>query len=99
MVSNPHYFSHCWHVNIFVGHKYITQIGFALGMPAPLRDSGFNIFKLAVGGFIQGRRIKSVAAVALYIACRVQRDTNQHMLIDLADVIQVSSLHPLQLER
>ena len=62
-------------------------------MQAQLRDAGMHFFQLAIGGFIQGRRIKSVAAVALYIACRVQRDTNQFMLIDLADVLQVSNLH------
>ena len=75
-----------------LGHRYITQIGIALGMQAQLRDAGMHFFQLAIGGFIQGRRIKSVAAVALYIACRVQRETNQYMLIDLADVLQVSNI-------
>lgn len=73
-----------------LGHKYIVQIGIALGMPAQLRDGGMAIFKLAMGGFIQGRRIKSVAAVALYIACRTQKQTNTYMLIDFADVLDVS---------
>ncbi|KAK4696918.1 transcription factor IIIB 90 kDa subunit, partial [Lecanoromycetidae sp. Uapishka_2] len=63
--------------------------GQALGMQAYLRDMGVNVFKLHVGGFIQGRRIKSVAAVALYIACRRQTDGNRHMLIDFADVLQL----------
>ena len=84
-----------WHANSISGHRYITQIGIALGMQAQLRDAGMHFFQLAIGGFIQGRRIKSVAAVALYIACRVQRETNQFMLIDLADVLQVSNVHDL----
>ena len=50
-----------------------------------------QVFKLAVGlNFIQGRRTKTVAAVCLYIACRRQ-DGNTVMLIDLADVLMVSS--------
>jgi transcription initiation factor TFIIIB Brf1 subunit/transcription initiation factor TFIIB len=52
-----------------------------------------QVFKLAVGlNFIQGRRTKTVAAVCLYIACRRQ-DGNTVMLIDLADVLMVSSPH------
>ena len=61
----------------------------ALGIPQPLRDSADGIYKLAVNGFIQGRRIKSVAAVALYIACRTRREPNTFMLIDFADVLEV----------
>ena len=68
----------------------MTQIGLALGMQAYLRDLGVNVFRLCVGGFIQGRRVRSVAAVALYIACRRQHSGNHHMLIDFADVLQVS---------
>ena len=67
------------------------QIGVALGMNSQLRDTGMLIYKLAIGGFIQGRRIKSVAAVALYIACRTQKETNTYMLIDFADVLEVST--------
>lgn len=60
-------------------------------MSAQIRDSAMQIFRLAIGGFIQGRRIKSVAAVALYIACRVQKEPNQYMLIDFSDILQVSN--------
>ena len=67
----------------------MTMIGQALSMPSNLRDMGMNVFRLCIGGFIQGRRVKSVAAVAIYIACRKQQN-NQHMLIDFADVLQVS---------
>ena len=57
-----------------------------------LREMGISIYQLAVGGFIQGRRIKSVAAVALYIACRTRKETNTYMLIDFADVLEVMAL-------
>ena len=60
-------------------------------MNIQLREMGLHIYKLAIGGFIQGRRIKSVAAVALYVACRTQKDTNTYMLIDFADVLEVKS--------
>lgn len=50
-----------------------------------------QIFKLAAANnFIQGRRTKSVAAVCLYIACRIQKDSNRIMLIDFSDVLMVS---------
>ena len=50
-----------------------------------------QVFRLAVvHNFIQGRRTKSVAAVCLYIACRIQKDTNRIMLIDFSDVLMVS---------
>ena len=54
-----------------------------------------QIFKLGIGpgGFIQGRRIKSVAAVALYIACRVQTEPNTSMLIDFSDILGVRNAH------
>lgn len=65
------------------------MIGTTLGMNTQLRESGDKIFALCVQGFIQGRRTKSVAAVALYIACRTQKETNSYMLIDFADILSV----------
>jgi transcription initiation factor TFIIIB Brf1 subunit/transcription initiation factor TFIIB len=61
-------------------------------MQAHLRDFGMNVFKICIGGFIQGRRIRSVAAVALYVGCRSKPEANQYMLIDFADILQVSSI-------
>lgn len=59
-------------------------------MPQVLLDSGFNVFKLAAANnFIQGRTTRSVAACSLYIACRLRKDENTHMLIDFADILQV----------
>lgn len=46
---------------------------------------------MAIGsGYIRGRRTKAVSAVCLYVACRMD-DQNTTMLIDFADVLQVSS--------
>lgn len=78
---------------LILGRRYVNQLGAALTLSQSLIDSGMQIFKLAAANnFIQGRRTKSVAAVCLYIACRIQKDTNRVMLIDLSDVLMVSSL-------
>lgn len=76
---------------VIIGRRYVTQLGTALTIGQSLIDSGMQIFKLAAANnFIQGRRTKSVAAVCLYIACRIQKDTNRTMLIDFSDVLMVS---------
>lgn len=60
-------------------------------MPQNILDSGLNVFKLAAAAnFIQGRTTRSVAAVALYIACRLRENDNTFMLIDFADILQVN---------
>lgn len=74
----------------FLGRRYIHQLGAALTVSQSLMDSGMQIFKLAAANnFIQGRRTRSVAAVCLYIACRIQKDSNRIMLIDFSDVLMV----------
>lgn len=56
-----------------------------------------GLFTLAAGiNFIQGRRTKAVAAVCLYIACRLQPGGTKLMLIDFSDVLTVSSALVLQ---
>ena len=79
-----------------LGHNHIVRIGSLLHMNGQIKDHAMQIFKLAIGpgGFIQGRRIKSVAAVALYIACRVQTHPNTFMLIDFSDILAVSIAYP-----
>ena len=73
------------------GNRYINQLSRALMIPESAMKAAGQVFKLAVGlNFIQGRRTKTVAAVALYIACRRQ-DGNTVMLIDFADVLMVST--------
>jgi transcription factor IIIB 90 kDa subunit len=73
-----------------------------LRIPANLADPAVNIFKLSLAhaiydtdgnrekskkNFVQGRSIRTVAAVSLYIACRRQKNTNTVMLIDLAETM------------
>ena len=79
-----------------LGHNHIVRIGSSLGMNGQIRDHAMQIFKLGIGpgGFIQGRRIRCVAAVAMYIACRVQTDPNTYMLIDFSDILGVGNAHP-----
>ncbi|RJE19402.1 hypothetical protein PHISCL_08262 [Aspergillus sclerotialis] len=72
------------------GNRYIHQLSRALIIPESATKAASQVFKLAVGlNFIQGRRIKTVAAVSLYIACRRQ-DGNTVMLIDFADVLMIN---------
>ncbi|KAL9130306.1 MAG: hypothetical protein Q9217_001481 [Psora testacea] len=74
------------------GKRYVVQISSALQINFSLQEAGLQVFRLASSvNFIQGRRTKSVAAVALYIACRSQRENpNHYMLIDFADVLQLN---------
>ena len=76
----------------------MVQISAGLGVQQSLVDAGMQVFRLAsANNFIQGRRTKSVAAVSLYVACRTQQNnTNQHMLIDFSDVLQVRSLSQIR---
>ena len=57
------------------------------------QERGFGLFKLAARfNFIQGRRTKDVAAVCLYITCRMKDTGSEIMLIDLSDVLMVGLL-------
>ncbi|KAG8525763.1 uncharacterized protein KY384_000523 [Bacidia gigantensis] len=74
------------------GRRYAVQICAALQINPALQEAGLQFFRLAASmNFIQGRRTKSVAAVALYIACRCQRENpNHYMLIDFADILNLN---------
>lgn len=66
----------------------------SMGAQLAINDStiqaGMQIFKLAaMSNFIQGRRMDMVAAVCLYSACR-KTSPCKVMLIDFADLVQVS---------
>ncbi|KAF2501453.1 hypothetical protein BU16DRAFT_200459 [Lophium mytilinum] len=53
-------------------------------------DQAFGIYKLAIGiNFIQGRRVRTVAAVCLYIACR-RKVGNTILLMDFAAELQMN---------
>jgi transcription factor IIIB 90 kDa subunit len=73
-----------------------------LGIPSNITDAAVSIFRLSLAhaiydsdgntqkdkkNFVQGRSIRTVAAVALYIACRRQKNTNTIMLIDIAEIM------------
>src|SRR2546423_6589633 len=54
-------------------------------------DPAIGLFKLALQhNFVQGRSIGMVAAVALYLQCRRNKGTNEVMLIDIAECINVN---------
>ncbi|KAI9893469.1 MAG: transcription factor TFIIIB subunit brf1 [Vezdaea aestivalis] len=73
------------------GRQKIAEIGAALSIHQPTRDTAFRIWMLCTGhNFIQGRRINQVAAVCLYIACRKMEKENKLMLIDFSDLIHVN---------
>ena len=73
------------------GRHWLNQIGQALHISPSLIDAGMQLFKLAAANnFIQGRVTKSVTAVCLYIACRMQPHSNRMMLLDFADVLNLN---------
>jgi hypothetical protein len=54
-------------------------------------EPALGLFKLALHhNFVQGRSISTVAAVALYLQCRRSKGTNEVMLIDIAECINVN---------
>lgn len=63
-----------------------------------IADRAHRFFAVALAGgqdgegknFVQGRKSEYVVAACLYVACRMNK-TN-HMLIDFADIVQVSLL-------
>jgi transcription factor IIIB subunit 2 len=73
-----------------LGRDQIEKLGGTLNIPEGVRSQALSWYKLAMNhNFIQGRRIRTVAAVALYMASRRQKQ-NTLMLMDLAEKIQVN---------
>ncbi|KAK9466302.1 Brf1-like TBP-binding domain-containing protein [Lipomyces arxii] len=71
------------------GKRRIMNLAHALKLPDFIGDVANRWFQLAVTqNFVQGRRSQYVVAACLYVACRQQETT--HMLIDFADLLQVS---------
>jgi len=72
------------------GKNEIWKLCSALGISDRVKDQAFAWYKLASGhNFVQGRRIRNVAAVAIYLAARKQPQ-NTLMLMDLSEKIQVN---------
>ncbi|KAH7401043.1 Brf1-like TBP-binding domain-containing protein [Phaeosphaeria sp. MPI-PUGE-AT-0046c] len=73
-----------------LGRQEIEKIGSSLLVQQAVRDQALSWYKLAMNhGFIQGRRMRNVAAVAIYMAARRQKG-NTLMLMDLAEKVQVN---------
>ncbi|KAH7088514.1 Brf1-like TBP-binding domain-containing protein [Paraphoma chrysanthemicola] len=73
-----------------MGRSEIEKIGGSLYVRQSVREQAFSWYKLASNyNFVQGRRMRNVAAVTLYVAARRQPD-NTLMLMDLAEKIQVN---------
>jgi transcription factor IIIB subunit 2 len=73
-----------------LGRQEIEKIGSSLFVRQAVRDQALSWYKLAMNhNFIQGRRMRNVAAVAIYMAARRQPD-NTLMLMDLAEKVQVN---------
>lgn len=69
------------------GLEEISKLANALGLPEAVRQNAGNWYKLAINhSFVQGRRVRNVAAVALYLAARKQPE-NTLMLMDLAEKV------------
>jgi transcription factor IIIB subunit 2 len=72
------------------GRSEIQKLSHALKIRQAVEDQAIGWYKLASNhNFVQGRRIRNVAAVALYMASRRQPE-NTLMLMDLAEKVQVN---------
>ncbi|KAF2133230.1 BRF1-domain-containing protein [Dothidotthia symphoricarpi CBS 119687] len=72
------------------GKSEIQKLGHALNVSERIQNQAIGWYKLAMGhSFVQGRRIRNVAAVAIYMAARRQPE-NTLMLMDLAEKVQVN---------
>jgi transcription factor IIIB subunit 2 len=69
------------------GANEIAALGGALNLSDSVKANAMSWYKLALNhNFVQGRRVRNVAAVALYLAARKQPE-NTLMLMDLAEKI------------
>ncbi|MCJ1244789.1 transcription factor TFIIIB subunit brf1 [Trapelia coarctata] len=72
------------------GNVAIKQIADGLRLSETHKSRAQSLYKLAINiNFIQGREINHVAAVCLYIVCRMD-DQNRMMLIDFSDALQIN---------
>ena len=70
--------------------REIQRQAHVLAIPEPIADQASLIYKLAINNqFTRGRRIRVVAAMALYVACR--RDSHSTVLLmDFSDILHVN---------
>ncbi|KAI9691371.1 MAG: transcription factor TFIIIB subunit brf1 [Bogoriella megaspora] len=68
----------------------ITKIAASVGLAQSIQDGAMTYMRLAhLHNFTYGRPVQVVVAVALYLACRTDKE-NQTLLIDLADAVQTN---------
>ncbi|KAF2473217.1 uncharacterized protein BDR25DRAFT_282552 [Lindgomyces ingoldianus] len=73
-----------------MGRNEIQKLCGVLNLQQGIADQALAIYKLAYNhAFIKGRRIRNVAAVAIYLICR-KRQHNTVLLMDFAEKIQVN---------
>ncbi|KAK4228607.1 transcription factor iiib-like protein, partial [Podospora fimiseda] len=67
----------------------LQEFAVKLDINLEVADAALALFQMAqANGFTQGRKRPNVCAICMYAACR-ERDKNDIMLIDLADIIKV----------
>ncbi|EFQ89897.1 hypothetical protein PTNB73_07691 [Pyrenophora teres f. teres] len=72
------------------GKNAIQALGASLNQREAVIEQAFSWYKLSMNfNFIQGRRMRNVAAISIYMAARRQPE-NTLMLIDLAEKIQTN---------
>ncbi|KAH7138917.1 hypothetical protein B0J11DRAFT_421126 [Dendryphion nanum] len=72
------------------GKSEIQKLCGVLNLRLNIEEQAFSLYKLAlVHNFVQGRRIRNVAAVCIYLAARRQPE-NTLLLMDLSEKIQVN---------
>ncbi|CAI2368001.1 unnamed protein product [Moneuplotes crassus] len=90
--GNNNLLSESGQMRLYKAYKLIEQIGSKLSLPQTLAESAKKLYKIAKlefdKNFVQGRQTKHVAAVVLYIVCRLEQ--KPHLLIDFADALQTS---------
>lgn len=75
---------------LFRGRDEIRKLAAALHLREAVESLAFSLYKLASGnGFVQGRRVRNVAACTLYLADRRQPQSTL-LLMDLSEKIHVN---------
>lgn len=75
---------------LWKGRDEITKLIVALHLRQTISDMAVGLYRLALGmNFVQGRRIRNVAACCIYLADRKQKESSL-LLMDLCEKIQVN---------
>lgn len=73
------------------GRRRIAEVANAMGLQEHIAEAAQRWFNLCITtNFIKGRRTREVAAVCLYVACRMNKSSR--MLIDFSVALKVRSL-------